>query len=94
MALVERSEIFVQAAGRLGLSARQLDRLLEPIEWTLARDPESFPRIDGTQFRVATTLPFPPSIPPYRVVYSVEGNTATLRSIGQISIGGADQAGR
>ncbi len=85
MAHIERSELFLQAARQLGLNGDHLERVLQPIEWALERDPEFFPLVPGTVLRLATTRPFPPAIPAYRLVYSVEGDACVLRSIAHVA---------
>lgn len=50
---IVRGEAFDAAAARLGITLRDLDALVAPVEARIAADPETFPTEPGTSYRVA-----------------------------------------
>lgn len=84
MAEVRRSISFNESLQRLNPSppAGLLDKILESVELRISRDPTAYPVVEGTGLRMAFTRGFPPAVPPYRVIYSVDGpDLCTLRHI-------------
>lgn len=79
MAGVRRSESFDESVQRAGLAQnRWFERAVQALELRLAREPEAYPVVAGTPtLHIAYTRAFPPTVPPYAVVYSYTPETDT-----------------
>lgn len=61
---------------------RRLDELLEPIEFAIAQDAESFHQVQDTPLRIAVADPFPGVIPRLWIYFTVDDEDyCTLRAV-------------
>jgi hypothetical protein len=60
---------------------RRVDEVLEPVEYAIAQDAESFHQVQGTELRIAIADPFPGVIPRLWVYFTVDDEDyCTLRA--------------
>jgi hypothetical protein len=64
------------------LNTHRVDEVLEPVEFAIAQDAESFHQVQGTQLRIAVADPFPGVIPRLWIFFTVDDEDyCTLRAV-------------
>jgi hypothetical protein len=78
---VIEDDLFLQQAQAIEPNPERLDEMLDGLKWGLARQPDAHPfyPIPETELWQAIIGP-----PPFRVRYTIEEDTVTLRSIERI----------
>lgn len=60
----------------------RVDEVLEPVEFAIAQDAESFHQVQDTQLRIAVADPFPNVIPRLWIYFTVDDEDyCTLRAV-------------
>ena len=63
---------------------RRVDEALEPVEYAISQDAESFHRVQGTELRLAIADPFPGVIPRLWIYFTIDDEDyCTLRAVRQ-----------
>ena len=66
----------------LHTDTRGVDEVLEPIEYAIAQDAESFHQIQDTELRIAVAEPFPGVMPRLWVYFTIDNEDyCTLRTV-------------
>jgi hypothetical protein len=52
--------------------AQRVDEVLEPVEYAIAQDAESFHQVQGTELRIAVSDPFPGIVPRLWIYFTVD----------------------
>lgn len=61
---------------------RRQDEVLEPVEYAIAQDAESFHQVQGTQLRIAVADPLPGVIPRLWIFFTIDDEDyCTLRAV-------------
>jgi hypothetical protein len=61
---------------------RRVDEVLQPVEYAIAQDAESFHLVQGTPLRIAVADPFPGVIPRLWIFFTVDDEDyCTLRAV-------------
>jgi hypothetical protein len=60
----------------------RVDEVLEPVEYAIAQDAESFHQVQDTQLRIAVAVPFPGVIPRLWIYFTIDDEDyCTLRAV-------------
>lgn len=81
--IVVLSDLFKEGCDALGIDYLS-DPLIQAAKWAVATRPEFYPEIPGTTLR-RLIVPAMPWLPRYRIFYRIEGQTAVLEHIEQLS---------
>ena len=61
---------------------RRVDEVLEPVEYAISQDAESFHQVQDTQLRIAMADPFPGVIPRLWIYFTIDDEDyCTLRTV-------------
>jgi hypothetical protein len=67
------------------VDARRVDEALEPVEFAIGQDAESFHRVPDTQLRIAVADPLPGAIPRLWIYFTIDPGPAAPSSGGTSS---------
>ncbi len=66
----------------LQTDTRRVDEVLEPVEYAIAQDAESFHQVQDTPLRIAVADPFPGVIPRLWIYFTIDDEDyCTLRAV-------------